>query len=179
MLSLTLFHANLHTREQHNIPISCWDPWCSSKVLQASFEGFCSSSLKPEKVVDSKAQRRTFSLQWFLPLHGYLMHSFVWIESWVCCQSQNLSLPWSPSSCILYGGLFKFVLWGVSRAQCWQDVPDTVLVKEVPLNSVPFTLFLHSVDNRSTTIHEQNCFDFDPEIFAIYHKALTYQSTWG
>ncbi len=44
----TLLYTDLHTWEQHSTPISCWDPWCSTKDHLAHCQGFCSSSLQGE-----------------------------------------------------------------------------------------------------------------------------------
>ncbi len=78
----------------------------------------------------------------------------------------NGLLPWSPSPNIFEGSSFNVVLCGVSWSHLWQVLPDTVLVKDVPQNSVPWVVVLHSASNKYiemciTSCHNTFCCDWE------------------
>lgn len=77
---------------------------------------------------------------------------------WPFCKVHQWGLPCNPCSWTLWGSSFWDVLCGESESHLWQVKPEAVLVKEVPRNSCPSTVFLHSVRVKSISIHIHGSF---------------------
>ncbi len=126
-------------QEQHNIPIFCGNLLCSTRDPQACHQDFCSSSLKGKKAkLLTTCQRKTHNTKTCDLCTGCKQ----------MCFYPEQHTPSSPSSCILAGSSFQSILCGVSWSHLWHVAPEVVCVNETPLNSMPDTLFLHSVDEN-------------------------------